>query len=222
MAGTTVSARETGMSGSDVYYLRRTVNLLIDDLEATRAAIAGNQTLINQLRYTLLYNTYGNPGFLIKTNFDVENATAFFYSNNGTLKTKAANSTWDTGTAKTITTATWSSALLTITSGAANVVTWAASSYASEALAIAALPAAPNATDNVVGYITVLAAGSTWTAGTDALAGGTGGTPATTTNYYNSVNGNAAMIGAALTTTTVDLAADLLAYKVANQQGTTT
>jgi len=31
----------------------------------------------------------------------------------------------------------------------------------------------------------VQAAGITWTAGTDALAGGAGGTPATTTNYYN-------------------------------------
>ena len=36
----------------------------------------------------------------------------------------------------------------------------------------------------VVGYVTILAASPGWVAGTDALAGGSGGTPATTTNYY--------------------------------------
>lgn len=68
----------------------------------------------------------------------------------------------------------------TFTSGANNYTT----GYATEALAIAALPA--QTADRVrVGYITVLASASGWVAGTDALAGGTGGNPATTTNYYN-------------------------------------
>ena len=68
----------------------------------------------------------------------------------------------------------------TFTSGAANYTT----GYDTEALAIAALPA--QTADKVrVGYVTVLATASTWIAGTDALAGGTGGNPATTTNYYN-------------------------------------
>lgn len=66
------------------------------------------------------------------------------------------------------------------TSGAANYTT----GYATEALAIAALPA-QSANKVQVGYITVLASASTWVAGTDALAGGTGGNPATTTNYYS-------------------------------------
>ena len=66
------------------------------------------------------------------------------------------------------------------TSGAANYTT----GYATEALAIAALPA--QSADKVqVGYVTILASASTWVTGTDALAGGTGGTPATTTNYYS-------------------------------------
>jgi len=66
------------------------------------------------------------------------------------------------------------------TSGAANYTT----GYATEALAIAALPA--QSADKVqVGYVTILASASTWVAGTDALAGGTGGNPATTTNYYS-------------------------------------
>jgi len=66
------------------------------------------------------------------------------------------------------------------TSGAANYTT----GYATEALAIAALPA--QSADKVqVGYVTILASASTWVTGTDALAGGTGGNPATTTNYYS-------------------------------------
>jgi hypothetical protein len=67
----------------------------------------------------------------------------------------------------------------TFASGAANYTT----GYATEALAIAAVPA-KTAAKARVGYVTVLASASTWIAGTDALAGGTGGNPATTTNYY--------------------------------------
>lgn len=68
----------------------------------------------------------------------------------------------------------------TFLSGTANYTT----GYATEALAIAALPA--QTSDKVqVGYVTVLASASTWVAGTDALATGTGGNPATTTNYYS-------------------------------------
>lgn len=68
----------------------------------------------------------------------------------------------------------------TFTSGTDNYTT----GYATEALAIAALPA--QTADKVrVGYITVLADTGGWVAGTDALAGGTGGTPAAETNYYN-------------------------------------
>lgn len=66
--------------------------------------------------------------------------------------------------------------------------------YNTEALAIAAIPAI-SAGKVRVGYVTILASSSTWVAGTDALAGGTGGNPATTTNYYNdaSIYGQAAL-----------------------------
>jgi hypothetical protein len=58
-----------------------------------------------------------------------------------------------------------------------------AAGFATEALAIADAPA-KTANKARVGYITVLASASTFITGTDALAGGTGGNPATTTNYY--------------------------------------
>lgn len=70
-------------------------------------------------------------------------------------------------------------ATTTFVSAAANYTT----GYATEALAIAANPA-KTANKARTGYITIKASSSGWVAGTDALAGGTGGNPATTTNYY--------------------------------------
>lgn len=70
------------------------------------------------------------------------------------------------------TTMTFSSAAASFTTG-----------YTTEALAIAALPARLTVKARV-GYVTILASASTWITGTDALAGGASGNPATTTNYY--------------------------------------
>lgn len=226
MAGTTTTSRrgqgvgsETdGMAFNDLVL---EFNKAIDDLETLRAALALANTQANQLRQYALYRVLGNPGLVIDTNFDVKNGTAIAYINGGTLKSLSANTNFDTGTAATIATAKWGVAVLTVTSAAATAVTWFTASgagYASEAAAIAAITA-PAATSTVVGYVTVLAAGSTWTAGTDALQGGTGGTPATTTNYYNVDNPNATVLGAALTTTTVDTAGDLLAAKIGDSGG---
>ena len=70
--------------------------------------------------------------------------------------------------------------LITVTAGAANFTT----GYASEAAAIAALPATPSGQWSM-GYFTVkTGAGVTFVDGTDALAGGASGNPASTTNYY--------------------------------------
>lgn len=191
----------SGMNQGDLVLLLGNLVALINELQEDHATYktvtTDNKALLNQLRTAQLYGALGNPGFVISTNFDVKNGNAISYRNGGTLKTLSANTNFDTGTSKTITTAKWGAALLTVDSSGNAVLTWAASDFASEALAIAAL-AAPAATDTVLGYVTVLAAGSTWTAGTDALASGTGGTPATTTNYYNSVNPNTLMVGAAV------------------------
>ena len=70
---------------------------------------------------------------------------------------------------------------ITITPAAAN-----AAGYADEATAIAAIPATP-ASSCDMGYITVKTkSGTTFVAGTDSLAGGSGGNVASTTNYYPS------------------------------------
>lgn len=228
MAGTTTTSRRGRGVGSDaplasvVNDLIVQFNTAIDDLETLRAALsAGGVTLVNQLRQYALYRCFGNPGLVIDTNFDVKNGTAIYYTNGGTMKTLSANTNFDTGTAATIATAKWGAALLTVTSSGTATVTWftaAGVGYASEALAIAAITA-PDATSTIIGYVTVLAAGATWTAGTDALQGGTGGTPATTTTYYNNDNPNAVIVGAAATTTAVDTAGDLLAAKIGDSSG---
>lgn len=173
------------------------VNELQEDHATFKTVVTDNKALVNQLRSSMLYGALGNPGFAISTNFDVKNANAISYVNGGTIKTLSANTNFDTGTSKTITGSQWSAAMLTVNSSGSAVLTWASSSYASEALAIAAL-AAPAATDTVLGYVTVQAHASGYTAGTDALTTGTGGNVATTTNYYNSINPNTLSIGAAV------------------------
>ncbi len=109
---------------------------------------------------------------------------------NGVSAVVAAQTAQGFGALGTIPAATWGvigvervlAGTTTFTSAAANYTT----GYATEAAAIAALPAIT--ADRVrVGYLTILAGAGGWIAATSALAGGTGGTPATTTNYYNAV-----------------------------------
>lgn len=146
----------------------------------------------NALIKRLAFSTFDNPGFAINSNFDVKNGNAISYSVSNVLKTLTANTNFDTGTAATITANLWGIAILTH-DGTTPTVSWATTSaamgYASEALAIAALGTLttliPGSAFSSLGYVTVQAGASLWTAGTDALTTGTGGTPAATTNYYN-------------------------------------
>lgn len=144
-------------------------------------------TLQNSLRRFSLYQALGNPTFAIDTNFDVKNTEPIDYTNGGTLKQLADNTSFNTGTTKTITALKWGAAVLSVDATGTGVVTWASGAgYDSEALALAALTD-PGATHTIMGYVAVLAGAALWTAGTDALEGGTGGTASTDTNYYNAV-----------------------------------
>lgn len=139
---------------------------LMDSLVGT-----GNVTVVTPTIGTTV--TVAVPANVIQINgvatlLAAETAKAF-----GALGTIPA-STWGIITMERVAAGTTS-----FVSGAANYTT----GYATEALALAAIPAI-SANKVRVGYLTVLASSSTWVAGTDALAGGTGGTPATTTNYY--------------------------------------
>ena len=203
MAGTTIKAtRDQLFSASKRGSTAETTaawNKGVTDLD-------GLNTLVTALRNYVNYQPLGNPGFQIRTNFDVQNANAISYVNGGTIKTLSATSAFDTGTTKTITASKWGAAILSVDASGTGTVTFASGAgYDSEALAIAALTS-PGATHTILGYVTILAAGSTWTAGTSALQGGTGGTPATTTNYYNAINPNALLIGSAYTVTAPQIA----------------
>lgn len=105
-----------------------------------------------------------------------------------TFKKKALSAGLTFGALGTVPASKWALVLIQIdAAGTVSFVSAAANyttGYATEAAAIAAVPAA-TAANAVMGYITVLASASTFVFATDALAGGTGGTPATTTNYYN-------------------------------------
>jgi len=149
-------------------------------------------TQFNKLVTYLFNSTSDNPGFAINSNFDIKNGNAITYCVGGVLHSLAATQNFNTGTTANIAADKWGIAILTH-DGTTATVTWAQAStamaYASEALAIAALgtgnliPASGFAS---LGYVTVkTASGDTWTAGTDALEGGTGGNASSDTNYYN-------------------------------------
>lgn len=138
--------------------------------------------------------------------------TAQFISINGVNGSVALDADEALGALGTIPASTWgvikvmrvAAGTISYVSAAANYTT----GYASEALAIAAMPA--TTADRVaVGFFTVLASASGWVAGTDALQGGASGNPATTTNYYP-------FIGAADVTTGPWVSA----LQVANKAGT--
>lgn len=78
------------------------------------------------------------------------------------------------------------SGVISSTAGSANFTT----GYVDEATAIADMPATPGGTCRL-GYVTLLTySGQPFIGGTDALYGGTGGNPASATNYYPDTPGN--------------------------------
>ena len=106
----------------------------------------------------------------------------------GVIVSVAAETAKAFGALGTIPTTKWGLiALERVAAGTTSFVSAAANyttGYATEALAVAAMPAR-SANKAVTGYVTIYAShASGWVAGTDALAGGTGGNPAGTTNYY--------------------------------------
>lgn len=127
-----------------------------------------------------------NPVFGIDTNFDVKNTVAFDIVSGGLFYRIAADVNFDTGTTEALAADTWGIAILTITTAGVGTLTWAGVDYSTEALAIAAVDGITVPAGEIfLGYVTVKTGAATaWTAGTDALQGGTGGTPSADTNYY--------------------------------------
>lgn len=142
-----------------------------------------------------------SAGLAINSNFDVKNANAITVTVGGVQKALSANTNFDTGTAATIGASQWGICILTW-DGTTATLTWSqtasAQTYASEALAIAALRTSTFSVPAgfaTIGYVTVHSDTEGWTAGTDALTTGTGGNPAVATNYYNDPTLNGAYGG---------------------------
>jgi hypothetical protein len=131
----------------------------------------------------------GSPAFAIDTNFDIKNGAAVDCAIGGYIYTLAADQSFDTGTSRVIAADKWGYVLLSVDDDGTTQADWGATDYDTEAEAKAAAVLAPGDVqggDVLIGYATVkTGSGVTWTAGTDALQGGTGGTPSADTNYYN-------------------------------------
>jgi len=185
---------------TEVTALRTLANELRTDHGTTITLDSAQTTLLNNIRTWTQAFPLGNPGFAINSNFDVQNTNAFSYAIAGRLYSQAQSQNFDTGTTATFPAGKWGICLLSLNAAGDETCTWATNTanagYDSEALAIAALPATP-AGHCPLGYITVQAsAGNSFTAGTDALQGGTGGNASQDTNYYNMIDPQAVISAA--------------------------
>ena len=209
--------KKGGVSQRDLVVLLQnittTINELVDDHGTNRTFQTESETALEEIYddqatfaqvvgdiRTLLHNIHthltgdrlfsGNPALAIDTNFDVQSANAVVVSIDGVLASVAA-ATCDTGTSATFPATKWGSFLVSSDSAGSLTATWATNSsagYDDEQSAIDNVPSTP-ADEAPIGYVTVQADGSnSFTAGTDALQGGTGGNPSADTNYYNLVD----------------------------------
>lgn len=167
------------------------IETLIEELHDDHAT---NKTLLDEALFKLAFlihrdqnrsTTGTSPVFAISTNFDVANTETCAFIAAGVPYTLTDNTVCDTGTAKTIAADQWAVMVIDATNATTLAGTWTADA-ATEAAAIALAKAVPFVAGKCrLGYVAVqTATGQSWTAGTDALEGGTGGNVSNDTNYY--------------------------------------
>lgn len=184
MPGTLKLERLTTPPGSDLRQLEIQYNNGVNDYQM--ACLAGTTDMVWGYSSAIAASgqALGRGG--TDTNIG-SGALRFIITGQAATEAKAAVAAGTALPAGTIPASTWgvysldiaTGGTITVTAGAANFST----GYSSEALAIAALPTRVTAKARM-GYVTVLASSSGFVGGTDALAGGASGNPATTTNYY--------------------------------------
>jgi hypothetical protein len=160
---------------------------LVRFLKNARDLCNETRTLVNLLQHrSQNYVIATSPALAISTNFDVANTEVTSFVAGGVVYALTDNTVCNTGTVKTITGSQWGAFAVEATNATTLTPNYAAGSYASEALALAAAKAlTPTASTCCIGFVTINAHAAGWTAGTDALTTGTGGNVATATNYYN-------------------------------------
>jgi hypothetical protein len=168
------SERITAPRSSDLIQTEAQLNAFLGRLSAYLAVVAGDGPITTATPTIGTTVTMATPAQVINitgTPITVTAETAKAFGSLGTIPTTK----WGLIAIDRVANATTS-----FVSAAANYTT----GYATEALAIAAMPAV-TAVKARTGYITIYASHANgWVAGTDALAGGTGGNPAGETNYY--------------------------------------
>jgi hypothetical protein len=171
--------------GSDLRRLEIEHNNIVADL-ANLSQILLTDSLVGWIG--IGPNSLAAPMGIGSTDTNIATAKAFLI-NQGVMEVKAVV---DAGTALgalgTVPADTWaiiavnsgSTGTLTYQSGAVNYTT----GYASEALALAALPQRLTVVTRLGHFTLKTKAATAWVAGTDALATGATGNPASATNYY--------------------------------------
>ncbi len=174
----------TGFDQATIFTLLQN---LVDAANSLRTVATDNKALANLLQHrSQNFVVATSPALAIDTNFDVKNTEQTTFVAGSVFYTLDDNVSCNTGTTKTLGASKWGAFAVEASSASALSANWAASDYASEALALAAAKAlTPTASKCVIGFVTVQAHSSGFTAGTDALTTGTGGNVAAATNYYN-------------------------------------
>jgi hypothetical protein len=167
------SEKITAPVASDLRQLEIQFNLLLTNLSTVFAGLTGTGVITTTTPVVGTTNTITVPTSVIRIN------------GVNTLLAADTNKAIS-ATGNTIKAVKWG--LFTIERVAAGTTTFVGAAgnsvgYATEALAIAAKPAQTAGTVRVA-YVTLVAGASDWVGGTDGLVGGSGGTIATTTNFY--------------------------------------
>lgn len=155
---------------------------------ATGSLVDSLAAIVNQIQ-TLLNGDVALEGVTLSMGSTDENvaSTAFTFTVNGVQYQRTAIAAGTAISGSNIPANLWGLYRFVIGSnGTVDPIAAAgnATGYATEALAIAALPAV-TADHADMGYVTIRAAAANpFVPGTSALQGGTGGNPAQTTNYY--------------------------------------
>lgn len=196
------NVEESGFWDGDMVKVLKNLRDVVNEIQTDHATTKTALDLVTHRANNYVLGAT-SPVLAIDTNFDVKNTETIVFVAQGVKYTLGDNTSFDTGTTKVLTAAKWGAFMCEAITSSTGSVQWAASEYASEALALAAAKAlTPTASKCPIGFVTVLAHASGFTAGTDALTTGSGGNVATTTTYYDLANSIFASGPATLTNST--------------------
>jgi hypothetical protein len=185
------NVEERGWLKGDVYRalsnLHDKVNELGDDHATFKTVVDDLKTLVNALRSQIFNRALGAAGLAIGgTTTKYKHANQIHFCEAGVLKLSATTADHTFTGTEVITQNLWGIFLISLAG-----TTWkstpagATMAYATEAAAIAAMPAVP-ANEAVIGYITIRARSTAnFTAGTTTLTADNGSGNSQTVNYYD-------------------------------------